>query len=246
MAFSYVLPDPGVGYSGYIGDTTTTNPSFPDFERVRLNSSHVPTTEAPHGAIAVVNGRCVHRRVLPWHSQPTLPSSTVRSAFYHPDSANLTTGIVLGADPVVFFKRKRKTRKARLRVVSPHPRPRHRPPSPAAARYATRARPDLRPRCRRRATHPSPPPPPPPSPSPPPPPPCPPPPPSPIPSPPPSPPTPPTNPPPPSPPPESPPDPPSPPSPPQPPPGMALHELPFCHPTCAPTHSNSTIPIARA
>lgn len=39
-------------------------------------------------------------------------------------------------------------------------------------------------------------------------------------------------PPPPSPPPESPPEPPTPPVPPQPPPGLALHELPFCHPTC--------------
>jgi hypothetical protein len=47
-------------------------------------------------------------------------------------------------------------------------------------------------------------------------------------------------PPPPRPPPTSPPEPPSPPSPPQPPPGLALHELSFCHPTCAHMLSNPT------
>ena len=133
----YVIPDPGVGYSGYIGDTTTTNPSFPDFERVRLNSSHVPTTEAPHGAIAVVM-EDASTGAYYLGIRTDSPSSTVRSAFYHPDSANLTTGIVLGADPVVFFNENGKPEK--LDCASfPSPPALATAAQPAAARYATRA-----------------------------------------------------------------------------------------------------------
>ena len=122
----YAIPDPGVGYSGYIRDTNTTNPSFPDFERVRLNSSHVPTTEAPHTAIAVVmEDASTGAYYLGIRADSS--TSTVKSAFYHPDSANLTIGIVLGADPVVFFNENGKTEKLDTAA------------QPAAARYATRA-----------------------------------------------------------------------------------------------------------
>ena len=98
----YALPHPGAGYFGHIRDTTTTHPSFPEFERVRLNSSHAPTTEAPHTAIAVVM-EDASTGAYYLGIRENYPTATVRSAFYHPDATDLATGIVLGDDPVRFF-----------------------------------------------------------------------------------------------------------------------------------------------
>jgi hypothetical protein len=233
----YVIPDPGAGSTGYIRDTTTTNANFSEFERVRLNSSHVPTTEAPHTATAVVMEDASTGFYYLGIRRNSL-SSPVISAFYHPNATDVATGIVLGADPVVFFSENGGPERLDCELF-PSPPPSPPPPSPPLPNSPP-APPGSPPSLPPPGAPPSPPPPPPPSPSPPPPPPNPPPPPSPQPKPPPSMPLPPIAPPPPRPPPTSPPEPPSPPSPPQPPPGLALHELSFCHPTCAHMLSNPT------